>query len=50
MTVAQLIAALQKLPQDAKVYKERGDYKDDWQEVQVASSGQVWELRGVFLE
>ncbi len=50
MTVAQLIAALQKLPQDAKVYKESGDYKDDWIEIQTASSGQVWEIKGVFLE
>lgn len=50
MTVAQLIAALQKLPQDAKVYKESGDFADDWQEIHSASSGQVWEIKGVFLE
>lgn len=50
MTVAQLIVALQKLPQDAKVYKESGDFADDWREIQSASSGQVWELRGVFVE
>ena len=50
MTVAQLIAALQKFPQDAKVYKDSGDFKDDWREVQFAAKGQVWELRGVFLE
>ena len=50
MTVAQLIAALQRCPPEAKVYKESGDFKDDWQEVQTASAGQVWELRGVFIE
>jgi hypothetical protein len=50
MTVAQLIAALQKLPQDAKVYKEGGDYQDDWHEVQFVSTGNIWEFRGVFLQ
>jgi hypothetical protein len=50
MTVAQLIAALQKCPQDAKVYKESGDYQDDWREVQSAAHGQVWQFKGVFLE
>lgn len=50
MTVKDLIVALQRLPQDAKVYREGGDYIDDWREVQTASSGQVWELRGVFIE
>ena len=50
MTVAQLIAALQKCPPDAKVYKESGDFKDDWREVQTAAVGQVWQLRGVFIE
>lgn len=50
MTVAQLITALQKFPQDAKVYKESGDFADDWQEVKFAAHGQVWEIKGVFLE
>ena len=50
MTVAQLIASLQKLPQDAKVYKESGDFADDWREVQFAAHGQVWQFKGVFLE
>jgi hypothetical protein len=50
MTVAQLIAALQRLPQDAKVYIENGDYAEDWREIQSASSGQVWQFKGVFLE
>ena len=50
MTVAQLILSLQKLPQDAKVYKESGDFADDWREVTAASAGQIWELKGVFLQ
>jgi hypothetical protein len=51
MTVAQLILSLQKLPQDAKVYKESGDFADDWREVQLVSAhGQVWQFKGVFLQ
>ncbi len=50
MTVRELIEVLQRCPKDAKVYKESGDYKDDWREIQTASQGQVWELHGVFLE
>jgi hypothetical protein len=50
MTVAQVILSLQKLPQDAKVYKESGDYQDDWQEVHTVSAGNIWEIKGVFLE
>lgn len=50
MTVAQLIAALQSFPQDAKVYKESGNYQDDWREIRTAAQGQVWELHGVFLD
>jgi len=50
MTVRELIEALQRLPQDARVYREGGDYQDDWREVQSASAGQVWEFKGVFLE
>lgn len=50
MTVEQLIKILQKFPPDAKVYREGGDYKDDWQEVVTAAHGNVWEKKGVFLE
>ena len=50
MTVAQLIEVLQRLPKDAKVYKEGGNHLDDWQEVQSVSHGQVWEFTGVFIE
>jgi hypothetical protein len=50
MTVQELITALQKMPQDAKVYKETGDYQDDWREVKSAAVGQIWEISGVFIE
>lgn len=50
MTVRELILALQRFPQDAKVYKENGDYQDDWREVTIAAAGQVWEIKGVFLQ
>jgi hypothetical protein len=50
MTVNELIEQLKKFPPDAKVYREGGDYKDDWRDVSTASYGQVWEKKGVFLE
>lgn len=50
MLVKDLIDALQRLPQDAKAYRDGGDYQDDWREVKSASAGQVWEFKGVFLE
>lgn len=50
MTVAQLIAALQRCPPDAKVYKDGGDFADDWREITIVAQGQVWELKGVFVE
>jgi hypothetical protein len=50
MTVAQLIESLQRLPQDAIVYKETGDYQDDWREIVSASHRQIWEICGVFIE
>lgn len=50
MLVRDLIAALQKCRQDAKVYKESGDFQDDWREVQLAANGQVWQFKGVFLK
>jgi hypothetical protein len=50
MTVEQLIAALQRLPKDAKVYKETGDFADDWHEIKSAAHGTVWGLKGVFIE
>jgi hypothetical protein len=33
MTVAELIAELQQFPKDYVVFREGGDYKDDWREV-----------------
>lgn len=50
MTVEKLIEMLKQFPPDSKVYYEGGDYKDDWREIQTVSHGQVWELKGVFIE
>ena len=50
MTVRDLIAALQKCPQDARVYKESGDFQDAWQEVQSVATGKVWQFKGEFLK
>ena len=51
MTVLDLINQLKKFPPDAKVYREGGDYKDDWREINTAAQcGQVWGVKGVFLE
>lgn len=50
MTVEHLIKILQQFPPDAKVYREGGDHKDNWREVATAAHGNVWELKGVFLE
>jgi len=33
MKVSELIAQLQALPKDYEVFRENGDYKDDWREV-----------------
>ncbi len=50
MTVSELIAKLSKMPPEAKIYRDAGDFKDDWREVRTASHGQVWGINGVFLE
>ena len=33
MTVAQLIELLKKMPQDAVVFRDGGDYADDWRRI-----------------
>lgn len=50
VTVEQLIKHLQKFPPGATVYRDGGDYKDDWRMITTAAYGQSWELKGVFLE
>ena len=50
VTVEQLIKHLQKFPSGATVYRDGGDYKDDWRVVTTAAYGQVWGYKGVFLE
>jgi hypothetical protein len=53
MTVAELISELQKLPQDYLVFRDAGDYKDDWQEVvkvEVSHCSTLGTPVGVYLE
>jgi hypothetical protein len=50
VTVEQLIKHLQQFPSGATVYRDGGDYKDDWRVVTTAAYGQSWEKKGVFLE
>jgi hypothetical protein len=53
MTVAELIEKLKQLPQDYTVFREGGDYKDDWREVdkvEVARWSTLGTLVGVYLE
>ena len=53
MTVVELIVELQKLPKDYVVFREGGDYKDDWQEVskaEVSHRSTLGTPVGVFLK
>jgi hypothetical protein len=53
MTVAELIAELREFPPDYEVFRESGDYKDDWQEVRNVSVSHRSTLGtpvGVYLE
>jgi hypothetical protein len=53
MTVSELIAELSKMPPDATVYREGGEYKDDWREVSqvdVEYFSSLGKTRGVYLE
>jgi hypothetical protein len=53
MTVAELIAELQQFPKDYIVFREGGDYKDDWQEVsrvEVSHRSTLGTPVGVYLE
>lgn len=51
LTVAELIEELKKLPQDEKVYRNGGEYKDDYREVVTAyfEPNMGWGKRGVFI-
>jgi hypothetical protein len=50
MTVDHLIAILQQIPPNTKVYYEAGDHKDDWREVHKAEYTVIWGQKGVYLE
>jgi hypothetical protein len=52
LTVADLIEELKKLPPDAKVYREGGEYKDDYREVVTAyfEKHLGWGLQGVIIK
>jgi hypothetical protein len=50
MTVAQLIELLKKMPQDATVFYEGGDYADDWRRVSAVNNLNAWGTRGVLIE
>ena len=53
MTVSELIKELQTLPQNYEVFRETGDYKDDWIEVNRVSVSHRSSLGtpvGVYLE
>jgi hypothetical protein len=50
MTVSQLIEQLKKLPQDARVYRDGGEYADDWRPVHSVSNLRSWGHVGVLIE
>lgn len=53
MTVSELIAELQKLPADYLVFRDGGDYQNDWQEVEkieVSHRATLGTPVGVYLE
>lgn len=50
MTVAQLIDLLKRMPQDATVFREGGDYKDDWRNIHSVNNLNVWGHKGVIIE
>ena len=53
MTVAELIAKLKQFPHDYEVFREGGDYKDDWREVskvEVSHRSTLGTPAGVYLE
>lgn len=50
MTVEQLIKLLQTMPKDAIVYRDGGDYAEDWRRVARVSNLNSWGTRGVIIE
>jgi hypothetical protein len=50
MTVAQLIELLKKMPQDAVVFRDGGDYADDWRRIHSVNNLNSWGTQGVLIE
>lgn len=53
MTVAELIAELSKMPLDAEVYYDGGEYRDNWRSVYKINQqqhGTLGKSRGVYIE
>ena len=50
MTVSQLIEQLKRMPQDAKVYRDGGEYADDWRPVHAVNNLRSWGYTGVLIE
>lgn len=53
MKVYELIKELQKFPKDYEVFRENGDFKDDWREVskvEVSHRSTLGTPVGVYLE
>jgi hypothetical protein len=50
MIVKELIEELKKFPPDATVYRDSGDFADDWRKVFRLSDLTNWGTRGVLIE
>jgi hypothetical protein len=50
MTVEQLIKLLQTMPKDVIVYRDGGEYADDWRRVTSVSNLNSWGTKGVLIE
>lgn len=53
MTVAELIEELQKMPHNMTVFRDGGDYKDDWREVrtvEISRQSSLGTPAGVYLK
>lgn len=48
-TAEQLIELLQKMPKDAIVYKDGGDFVDDWRRVYAVNNLDAWGTKGVLI-
>lgn len=49
MTVRELIAELEKYPPDEKVYRDGGEYKDDYTPVHKVKPFKFWGQEGILV-